>query len=33
MNPWACRHCGRHYPVQSLARDCEQTHQPAKEDQ
>lgn len=31
MNPWACRHCGRHYPVQSIARDCERRHE--KEDQ
>lgn len=26
MNPWACRVCARHYPVQSLARDCERKH-------
>lgn len=31
MNPWACRHCGRHFVVQSLARDCERKHE--KEDQ
>ena len=26
-DPWRCRVCGTHHPIQPLARDCERRHE------
>ena len=27
VSAWTCKHCGRRYPVPSMARACEQRHE------
>lgn len=31
-DPWRCSECDVHYPIQPLARRCEQTHREEAED-